>query len=326
MDVQWKLAVSVFLILILVNSMPYLSAISNIVNVENQIGFIASFKMMQCKDNHIFVLRDNDKSACVTENTLSKTGWLIITQKNIDYNLRNSVISENTSDKKVISVKYDEIPSYVDSKVVNDAIIDSIHKWGTINDNLTIHVTSSNDYDIHIDWKKELIDIQTNGSLFHNAMKIRLGAVNCNGNWEQYSMNTISDTIAHEIGHYLGLKHTSNENHLMYGKTNEIVIKTGEVLRSEFVSAQYYINDLGYNIPSQNSSFDTWNGSNELLIKYNELDIDHDRLLIEYDKYDDVIDNQNDYDESIEIYSRLSVLVDKMNAMHDKIFSGVCYN
>ena len=66
---------------------------------------------------------------------------------------------------------------------------------------------------------------------------VRLGADDCNLDYKLFPHELLKHTIMHEMGHYLGLGHTDDKNHLMfsYDMSNEDL-------------AQMY-DDLNLNIP-----------------------------------------------------------------------------
>ena len=47
-------------------------------------------------------------------------------------------------------------------------------------------------------------------------MDISIGTQDCNSNFVQNDENMVVNILMHEIGHAMGLGHTSEENHLMY--------------------------------------------------------------------------------------------------------------
>ncbi len=55
-------------------------------------------------------------------------------------------------------------------------------------------------------------------------MDIEVGHVGCDGLWRRYSDASLTNTIAHEIGHYLGIGHTADRGSLMYGEDDALPI------------------------------------------------------------------------------------------------------
>lgn len=246
---------------------------------------------------------------------------------------------------QIIKISYDDIPFYGDVDVITNSIIDMILKWSILNDDLNFLITTLDDSDIHIDWKRMLKDKTSVGEITGKYMTVGLGDLNCDGNWKHYSTDTISDTISHEVGHYLGLKHTSNENHLMYGETNEIIIQEGTIITysngitytelplTKTIPTPYHIDDLGYDIPLPNLIYNSFtnpinnldvkyieleNTYDELQNTYSELKNEHDTLLKKYNTYPDEISRDSDYRKAMQIYDKLISLESKINIIYDQ--------
>ena len=84
----------------------------------------------------------------------------------------------------------------------------------------------------------------------------------------------VTNILMHEIGHALGLRHTSEENHLMYS--------------TESIEISYYTK--GYQVPERFEEF--YVGQNLLLFNENELksqihslDVKISREKSQYDEY-----------------------------------------
>ena len=130
------------------------------------------------------------------------------------------------------------------------------------------------------------------GQISGGFMEIELGSYDCRGNWQQYSTNTIADTVAHELGHYLKLEHTTNKSHLMYGD-------------DEFTQIEF--DDLGYNIPSQITEYATWIEWEKLDLRYNELER----------KYNPNPQTTAGYNQAMQIYNELNEISTQMNCIAD---------
>jgi hypothetical protein len=128
------------------------------------------------------------------------------------------------------------------------------------------------------------------GSLIECA----LGNYDCKGNWKQYSSDTIADGVAHELGHYLGIGHTRDKSHLMYGERSPM--------------PEYPFDDLGFNIPHQNSQFVKW-------IAYEKLEPRYNQLQKQYDQFPQTATSHAQYDQAMQIYNELNKIIDEMNCI-----------
>jgi len=188
---------------------------------------------------------------------------------NLDVSEGISEISLPTSifDDDVYQFSIKEIPSGVKEKVVQAAISRAVQMWGQNNPELEFEqVESGGDFSIH--WFRT-ISGEHSGLQEGSKIEIELGTNDCRGDWNQYSAGAVADTIAHEIGHYLGLEHHSSEDHLMYG------------LGDEFTQDPF--DDLGYIIPKPDASELNW-------IEYERLDKTRESLDSEISVLGDRLD------------------------------------
>ena len=170
-------------------------------------------------------------------------------------------ISDVFEDDGIYQVSISEIPSFADKGTINSGISKAMMMWENSNPELEFELTDERG-EIRIVWE-EYMGREHVGYITGGLVEVGLGSFDCRGNWQQFSSNMIADTIAHEIGHYLGLEHHTNDSHLMYGD-------------DEFT--QIVFDDLGYNIPNLNSKYSTW-------IEWEKLD----QQLERYDSSNNVI-------------------------------------
>ena len=141
----------------------------------------------------------------------------------------------------IIQVGVAIVPSYADKEMVENSVDTSLYRWTKYNPEITFEYTTDGYNELFIHWEKapkDHVGLQEGKSLF-----IGLGQYDCKGKWQHYSKETLSDTIAHETGHYLGLEHHTDKSHLMYGD-------------DEFVRDPF--DTLGYSIPPQLTEYNTY--------------------------------------------------------------------
>lgn len=136
--------------------------------------------------------------------------------------------SESTSiveprEYEVHTISYDDVPDYADPSLAVPALEQAIQAWESPNAFLTFETVES-DADLQITWRQWMpgggLGLHTvfnsvdRGS--NNVIAIRLGNDDCHSDYQVYSTESLKHTIAHEIGHYLDLRHIDEEGHLMY--------------------------------------------------------------------------------------------------------------
>ena len=144
----------------------------------------------------------------------------------------------------------------------------AFEKWNELNPQLKFKQSQSVDADILILWDK-YVHVEHQGVArcdFINKceISISLGSRDCNDVYIQRSENGVANTIMHEVGHVIGLGHSKDSNHLMYGMKKPIP-------DSVFNSMSYVIPNKfeGSSYVGQQKINDQINQLNALIKEYN---------------------------------------------------------
>jgi hypothetical protein len=124
---------------------------------------------------------------------------------------------------QIIYYSFEDVPNIPDRQIPIDALKKAIDTWEKHNPNLEF--IESKNSNIEIKWQKYASSTHTGlatcntvlfGILSHCILDISIGAEDCNSNFVQNDENMVVNILMHEIGHAMGLGHTSEEDHLMY--------------------------------------------------------------------------------------------------------------
>ena len=130
-----------------------------------------------------------------------------------------------TEEARVLhTISYKNIPGHADMPMTELAILDSVMLWNAANKDVQFVIVEY-DADVKIIWRDYMSDftlgehratLNDDGVLDKHRILIRLGMDDCNSDYQLFSYDILKHTIMHEMGHYLGLEHTDDWNHLMY--------------------------------------------------------------------------------------------------------------
>jgi len=202
--------------------------------------------------------------------------------------------------------------------IIRNGIDIAFNEWNKNNPNLVFEETTNEDADIHITWIHLIsgdhrgagrLDCLANGESCD--IIIGLEELNCRTEYVQYDQGKIANILAHEVGHALGLLHTLDKAHLMYGEDE---------------SVQDNFDTLGLGIPALQeenfigrqpleTQFDSLSQQHEKLnSEYEKLYSEYETFLKEYDLTPETVVNSVDTGESEILTLTVEESVEKINA------------
>ena len=236
------------------------------------------------------------------------------------------IASLETSIPKQGKITYavESLPDIPDEKIPRQAIKHAIQNWEENNPQLDFQEAHT-DADFQIIWREienpEYAGLAHSGLVSTDLIEIGLGSVDCNGEYLQYDINALTNTIMHEIGHLLGLEHTRDETHLMYGldKYTEIEFDNHGFVVPELLDGFY----VGY-VGLENKVSEL---NSEIVLRekrYDELYVEFANLKSQYSE-----DSDLEQIDLLRIEDELNAYVYETNALivqHNKIIDLMsCY-
>jgi len=200
-----------------------------------------------------------------------------------------------------------KIPTYADRQKVQAAINEGIKMWEGANPDMKFEqVESSGDFGIV--WVTDITEVSDTGEKIGyydgKNIAIELGSYDCKDRWRQYSEQSVADTVAHEVGHYLGLEHHTSKNHLMYGFGDR--------------TTQVSFDDLGYNIPLQNLEYQKWIVTKGLDYEIETLAEEIDTLDKQLEKYPKEIKDKKEFEKAQSLVNEKNDKVEIYNDLVEK--------
>jgi len=214
----------------------------------------------------------------------------------------------NLFDDGILTYKIDPIPSHIiQTSTVKDSVNDGLNLWSKKNPKLVFEEITTGKPDIEISWIEHTGTHAGMGCIdclrYGATIELVLGQLDCNGEFIQYDMDMIKNTVAHEFGHNLGLEHHIDENHLMWSKDDP----------------QIPYDTLDYNIPNRITG--SFLGYKELLDKHEllseeleELHKELDLLTAKFEQFPSQTRTQGEYQRALLAYNELSLATDNYNS------------
>lgn len=220
-----------------------------------------------------------------------------------------------SSDNKIVYYSFEDVPSIPDKQIPINALKKAIETWEAINPNLEF--IQSENSNIEIRWQVYATSTHTGlatcstvlfGILSHCVLDISVGANDCNDNFVQDDENMVANILMHEIGHTLGLGHTSETGHLMFSTE----------------SPQIDFDTKGYAIPDRFEELYIGQKAllqqeKEILAGIESLDIKISREQSQYDEYYKQYEYYEGKTLSPDDYQKAQRALDKMNSQAEKV-------
>ncbi len=226
-----------------------------------------------------------------------------------------------SNENQIVYYSFENVPLVPDKQIPIDALKKAIETWEANNPNLEF--IQSENSNIEIKWQVYASSTHTGlatcnsvlfGILSHCVLVISIGNDDCNGNFVQDDENMVTNILMHEIGHSLGLGHTSETGQLMFStESPEISFDTkGYVIPDRF--EELYVGQKA--LLQQEKEIRAELGS--LDIKISRDQSQYDEYYKQYAYYEGKTLSPSEYQKAEKLLSKVNSEAEKLNSMIDQ--------
>ena len=225
------------------------------------------------------------------------------------------------NDQKIVYYSIQAIPDLPDKQIPLNALHTALDAWKSLNPNLNF--VESDNPAVEIRWQVYASKTHSGlatcksvllGILNHCVLDISVGNEDCNGNYVQNDQNMVSNIIMHEMGHAIGLGHSTDKTHLMYSDESSTVDfdSQGFVVPKKFEElyvGQKSLLDQDNQIRFQLESLDK---------KISRAKSQYDEYYKQYEYYDGKTLPPNEFEKAQKLLDKLNFEADKINLLIDQ--------
>ena len=144
--------------------------------------------------------------------------------------LKERILKLEPKTPNIITYSIDGVPSYADRSIVEKSVNNAFNRWSESNPEID-YVRVDSGGNIRITYVKiigmydgnQVLGFVNEVGCFDNCViTLALGDNNCDSRWSQFTLVSSQEIIMHEIGHTLGLTHTTHNSNLMYSEVDPL--------------------------------------------------------------------------------------------------------